>query len=140
MPGQAQGALARLRWANPRNPESGIWQRHGALSTKVMTDRPGLALRGDIDEETYPILVGALNRIPRDDGSLHVDLSAVTFCDLAGLRAIIGLASTSTPVILHGVPRTLHTVMEILGWDQEPGLVIAKRQHRDPVQGGAGAG
>jgi anti-anti-sigma regulatory factor len=127
--GQAHGTLARVRWTNVRNPELGIWQGHGALRTAVMTDRRGLALGGDIDEETHPALVEALNHIPRDNDRLHVDLSAVTYCDLAGLRAIIQLADVDVPLILHGVSRTLRTVMEILGWDQEPGLVISKRQH-----------
>ena len=91
-----------------------------------------LVLSGDIDEETYPALIEALSRIPRDSAGLHVNLSAVTFCDLAGLRAILRLAESTTPVILHGVPRTVVTVMKILGWDQQPGLVISKRQHACP--------
>ncbi len=88
-----------------------------------------LVLSGDIDEETYPALIEALSRIPRDNAGLHVDLSAVTFCDVAGLRAIVRLAESTTPVILHGVPGTLLTVIKILGWDQQPGLVVSKRQH-----------
>lgn len=88
-----------------------------------------LVLGGDIDEDTYPALIEALSRIPRDNAGLHVDLSAVTFCDLAGLRAIVMLAESATPVILHGVSGTLLTVMKILGWDQQPGLVVSKRQH-----------
>lgn len=93
-----------------------------------------LVVSGDIDEETYPALIEALSRIPRDNAGLRVDLSAVTFCDLAGLRAIVRLAESTTPVILHGVPRTLLTVMKILGWDQQLGLVISKRQHSMPVR------
>jgi anti-anti-sigma regulatory factor len=91
-----------------------------------------LVLDGDIDEETYPALIEALSHIPRDNASLHVDLSAVTFCDLAGLRAIVRLAGLTTQVILHGLPRPLCTVMKILGWDQEAGLVISKCQHDVP--------
>ena len=91
-----------------------------------------LVLSGDIDEETYPALIEALSRIPRDSAGLHVDLSAVTFCDLAGLRAIVRLAESTTPVILHGVPGTLLTVMKILDWDHEPGLVVSERQHACP--------
>jgi ABC-type transporter Mla MlaB component len=96
-----------------------------------------LVLSGDIDEETYPVLIEALSRIPRDNAGLHVDLSAVTFCDLAGLRAIVRLAESTTAVTLYGVPRTVLTVMKILGWDQQPGLVVSKRrQHRMPVPEG----
>jgi ABC-type transporter Mla MlaB component len=121
---------------NGRIPQLGTWHSRGALRIAVMRDPRGLALGGDIDEETYPALVEALDRIPPDHASLHVDLSAVTFCDLPGLRAIVRLADTSTPVILHGVPRPLRTVMKILGWDQEPGLVISKCQHGTPGRGG----
>jgi anti-anti-sigma regulatory factor len=93
-----------------------------------------LVLGGDIDEDTHPALIEALSRIPRDNAGLHVDLSAVTFCDLAGLRAIVRLAESTTPVILHGVSGTLLTVMKIVGWDQQPGLVISKSQPSRPVR------
>src|ERR1700723_1054944 len=91
-----------------------------------------LALSGDIDEETYPALIEALSRIPRDNAGLHVDLSEVTFGDVAGRRAIVGLAESTTPVTLCGPSRTLLTVMKILGWDQQPGLAVSKRQHACP--------
>ena len=91
-----------------------------------------LVLDGDIDEETYPALIEALHHLPRDNASLHVDLSAVTFCDLAGLRAIIRLAGPTTQVTLDGVPGPLRTVMKILGWDQEPALVISTCEHAAP--------
>ena len=92
-----------------------------------------LVLSGDIDEDTYPALIEALSRIPRDSAGLHVDLSAVTFCDLAGLRAIVRLAESTTPVTLHDLPGTLLAVMKILGWDQQPGLVVrAAAQHARP--------
>jgi ABC-type transporter Mla MlaB component len=91
-----------------------------------------LVLSGDIDEETYPALIEALSRMPRDHAGLHVDLSEVTFCDVAGLRAIVGLAESTTPVILHGVPGTLLTVMKILGWDQQRGIAVSRRQHACP--------
>jgi anti-anti-sigma regulatory factor len=92
-----------------------------------------LVLSGDIDEETYPALIEALSRLLRDNAGLHVDLSAVTFCDLAGLRAIVGLAESTRPVTLRGASGTLLTVMKILGWDQQPGLVVSKHQHSMPA-------
>jgi anti-anti-sigma regulatory factor len=132
-PGAAQPATAP-----PAMPQHRQWLMVTLPGEIEVTDdgqvHDTLVLGGDIDEETYPALIEALSRIPRDGAGLHVDLSAVSFCDLAGLRAIVRLAESTTPVILHGVPGTLLTVMKILGWDQQPGLVISKRQHSTPVR------
>jgi ABC-type transporter Mla MlaB component len=126
-------AAAQPATASPAMPQHRQWLVVTLPGEIEVTDdgqvHDTLVLSGDIDEETYPALIEALSRIPRDSAGLHVDLSAVTFCDLAGLRAIVRLTEGTTPVILHGVPRTLLTVMKILGWDQQPGLVVSKRQH-----------
>ena len=103
-------------------------------------DHDTLVLGGDIDEDTYPALLEALNHVPRNSAALCVDLAAVTFCDLAGLWAIVRLAESAAPVILHGVPGPLRAVMEILGWDEQPGLVISQGQHGMPAQACAWTG
>ena len=53
------------------------------------------------------------------------------YCDLAGLRAIVRLASpgggsTGRPVVLHKMPEQLRAVLEIIGWDAIPGLTVAE--------------
>jgi ABC-type transporter Mla MlaB component len=113
-----------------RNRQVGPWQAHGALRTATMSYPPGLAMGGDIDEETYCALIEALFKVTGNTAGVHIDLSAVNFCDLAGLHSIIRLSDATLPVILHGVPAPLRTVMRVLGWDDTPGLVISKRQHR----------
>ena len=133
--GAAAAQPATARPAMPQHGQRLVVAPPGEVN--VVKDGQGyatLVLSGDIDEETYPALLEALGRIPRDGAGLHVNLSAVTFCDVAGLRAVVRLAESTTPVILHGVPGTLLTVMKILGWDQQPGLVISKRQHCMPVR------
>lgn len=97
------------------------------MRTIRTTDPPGLALSGDIDEETYPALVRALSKIPRGRAGIHVDLSAVEFCDLAGLRAILQLPGEGIPVVLYDVPERLLNLMAILGWDNTPGLTVTAR-------------
>lgn len=48
---------------------------------------PGqLVLAGDIDEVSYAGLVAALTEVM---GEIHLDLAAVPYCDLAGLRAFV---------------------------------------------------
>ena len=113
-----------------RNRQVGPWQPHGALRTATMSYPPGLAMGGDIDEETYSALIEALYKLAVNPAGVHIDLSAVKFCDVAGLHSIIQLAGVGLPVFLDGVPAPLRTVMRILGWDGTPGLVISKRQHR----------
>lgn len=133
----AQPATAQLSMPQHR-PRLLIWLP-GEMDITNYGLVPGtLILDGDIDEETYPALMEALSSIPRDNPRLHVDLAAVTFCDLAGLRAIVRLAGPATQVILHEVPKTLRIVMKILGWDQEPGLVISGGQQDAPGRGASG--
>lgn len=141
----AGAAAARPATAPPATPQHPQPLAVIMLPGEIDTSNDGqvhdmLVLGGDIDEETYPALIEALNHVPRDNASLHIDLSDVTFCDLAGLRAIVWLADTTMPVMLHGVPRPLRTVMEILGWDQRPGLVISKPEHGRPARRCAWAG
>lgn len=102
----------------------GQFRCSGALRMVLMSYPPGLAIGGDVDEVTYPALVKALGEVARGRGEVHVDLTAVEFCDLAGLRAIVGLATARRTVVLHGLPAQLQTVLGILGWDGTPGLVI----------------
>jgi anti-anti-sigma factor len=100
----------------------------GVLRMTATSSPPGLAIAGEIDESTYPALVGKLKELagPAD---IHLNLAGVEYCDLAGLRAIIRLADASLGshgrrVVLHEVPQHLRTVLGIVGWDSTPGLAI----------------
>jgi anti-anti-sigma factor len=100
-----------------------------ALRITEMGSPTGLVLAGEIDEDTYPALVAKLNELAIGVPEIHFDLAGLEYCDLAGLRAIIRLASTGHDehvkrVVLHDVPWRLQTVLRIVGWDSTPGLVI----------------
>jgi ABC-type transporter Mla MlaB component len=90
-------------------------------------------ITGDIDEFTYPRLITALAGLADGNGDIHLDLAAVQYCDLAGLRALIRLSTghedrpdhAGRRVILRGLPAHLNTMLHILGWDSMPGLVLA---------------
>jgi len=91
---------------------------------------PGLVIAGEIDESSYRRLLRGLAALdPR--GDVHIDLSGVEFCDLAGLRAIVCVteASAGDPVpghlTLHAVPDRLRRILQILGWDDMPGVGFA---------------
>jgi ABC-type transporter Mla MlaB component len=101
----------------------------GVLRITVMSSPPGVAIAGEIDESTYLALVGKLAEFAGGTAEFHVSLAGVEYCDLAGLRAIVRLASVSRDgagrrVVLHDVPRQLRTALRILGWDATPGLVV----------------
>ena len=96
----------------------------GALRMALTDYPPGLAIGGDVDEAAYPALVEMLGEVARGRDAVHVDLSAVEFCDLAGLRAIVRLATAGRTVVVHGLSAQHRTVLGILGWDDAPGLVI----------------
>lgn len=98
----------------------------------------GLVIAGDIDEFTYPRLSAALAGLADGGVDIHLDLAAVQYCDLVGLRALIRLSAghddrpdhAGRRVILHGQPAHLKTVLQILGSDSMPGLVLAGAQGR----------
>ena len=91
-----------------------------------------LRLAGDMDEATRADLVAALDRFADEPGDIHIDLAGVDFCDVTSLRAFVLLshASHQSPdqpgrrVILHQPPAELKNLLQILGWDSTPGLVI----------------
>ena len=100
----------------------------GVLRITAIGNPPGLAIAGEIDEDTYPALLRKLEELAGSD-EIHLNLAGVEYCDLAGLRAIIRLAGAgrgtdSRRVVLHEIPPQLRTVLSVLGWDSTPGLLI----------------
>jgi hypothetical protein len=113
----------------------------GVLRITATDDPPGLAIAGEIDESTYSGLVSALDKLTGDPAEIHVNLTEVSYCDLAGLRAIVRITGAQSNgatgggtgaggdgvnrrVVLHGVPRPLEAVLRIVGWDAIPGLAL----------------
>ena len=58
----------------------------GPLRITDMDSMPGLVIAGEIDEDTYPVLVARLNDLAAGAPEFHFDLAGVEYCDLAGLR------------------------------------------------------
>ena len=108
----------------------------GVLRITNTADPPGLAIAGEIDESTYAGLIAALGKLTHGAAEVHVSLGGVSYCDLAGLRAIVcvtgagGAAGNgdgdgdARRVVLHEVPPQLATVLRIVGWDSTPGLAL----------------
>jgi len=108
----------------------------GVLRITSTSNPPGLTFEGEIDESTYPGLVQALQASTSDRAEIHLSLGGVSYCDLAGLRAIVCATGASDceasgnghgdarRVVLHEVPPQLVTVLQIVGWDAIPGLAL----------------
>jgi anti-anti-sigma regulatory factor len=99
----------------------------------VFTSPPAtLQLAGDIDEWTFSDLTEILARTAAAGAPrIHVDLADVEYCDVAGLRAIISLASgpgddwaAGQEIVFTHLPGPLQRVLRILGWDAAPGVTL----------------
>ncbi len=85
----------------------------------------GLKLTGEIDAGNAHLVERALLEHAPGGGSLHVDLTELSFCDVAGIRALVSCAQTpegNRRLILHGVPAQIERVMNVMGWAELPGL------------------
>ena len=128
----------------------------GVLRVTATDDPPGLAIAGEIDESTYPGLVSALDKLMNGPAEIHVSLTQVSYCDLAGLRAIVRMTGAdgsgpgggaegsgnggSRRVVLHGVSRPLKAVLQIVGWDSIPGLALDQPDSGIPPRSAGGPG
>ncbi len=113
----------------------------GVLRITSTDDPPGLVIAGEIDESTYPGLIAALDRFTEGPPEIHFSLGGVSYCDLAGLRAIVCATGTAgngaggaRRVVLHQLPPPA-SVLRIVGWDSTPGLALD--QPGGPEGGGA---
>jgi anti-anti-sigma regulatory factor len=103
--------------------------------------QPRLIIVGEVDESGYPLLLQGLAALDRH-GDVHIDLGGIEFCDLAGLRAIVCVgrldedASPGRCVCLHAVPPRLRKILNILGWDDMPGITFDEEPLAAPPQAG----
>jgi ABC-type transporter Mla MlaB component len=95
------------------------------------TDPLHFVLTGELDMCSAPDLTSALAGAGGSAGVLHLDLGDVRFCDLAAMRAILGLTLASghqqhraRPVVLHHVPAQALRLLTLTGWDTLPGVSI----------------
>ncbi|MER5688945.1 STAS domain-containing protein [Streptomyces sp. NPDC002205] len=87
----------------------------------------GLRFEGEIDLCSRDLLAEVLDSaIQFDSGDLHVDLTGVTFIDVAGIRMMTTVAKTLSRdgrrLLLHDTPRGARRVIHLLGWETTPGL------------------
>jgi anti-sigma B factor antagonist len=86
-----------------------------------------LALAGDLDLTTRPDLLAAVEKV-RDVTAIHLDCAELRFCDATGVSALLearerALADgvTLTLVNLHGLPRRVLTICDVIALLTGPG-------------------
>lgn len=88
----------------------------------------GLRFEGEIDVCSWDLLAAALNTaVQFGSGDLHVDLTDVTFIDVAGIRIMTTVAKKLSReghrLLLHAPPPGVHRVIQVMGWETTPGLM-----------------
>jgi anti-sigma B factor antagonist len=80
-----------------------------------------LAVRGEIDAHSAPVLAERLAQLSADDGDVLIDLSDVTFMDSSGLRVLIELsqrvATAPNGLVLQSPSQTVMHLFEVAGLD-----------------------
>jgi STAS domain len=87
-----------------------------------------VSLSGEVDAANAELVAGALAQGLAGQGDRHLDLSGLLFCAVGGLRAMVRAARGVEPggrVLVHGMPAHLQRAMRLVGWAEQPSLVLA---------------
>ena len=108
----------------------------GLLRITRTVDPPRLHLIGEVDASNVDALTGALRSEQRARSDIDLDLGGLTFCDLSGIRAIVGTALTlpaGRRLVLHRTPPHVRKTLGIVGWADIPSLSGLAPEAMDPV-------
>ena len=135
-PGPASPSGRVISPGSPQPPQLGdeppVYDDGVLRITRIPVSGPGprpvsgYALAGEIDESTVCGLAAKLAELAANLDEVHLDLGALAYSDLAGLRVIVQLAAGRRRVVLHRLPPHLRAVLAIVGWDTAPGLEFAR--------------
>jgi len=106
--------------------EGPVYADKHLLVTRTATP-PGVRFAGEIDMTNSDEVMKGLKIAFPDGGDHHLDLSALSFCDISGIRALVEIATElgdGSRLLLHGLPDQLQTVMRVTGWSDMPNLSI----------------
>jgi anti-sigma B factor antagonist len=84
-----------------------------------------LLLTGELDIATAPALERLMRDLMRDpETAVVLDVSALTFCDLAGLRVLTATYG-GTRISLHGAQPSLERMLELTGAERPVSVTAA---------------
>ncbi|MEV4869346.1 STAS domain-containing protein [Streptomyces syringium] len=95
--------------------------RHGVLDIRPCADRPGIAASGEISLTSQTEWEGALEGLLSRGGDAYLELSDVTFVDVAGTSALARAAQRLGPagrrIVVHEPPPSLRRALEMFWSD-----------------------
>jgi anti-anti-sigma regulatory factor len=96
---------------------SGVVAAAPALTVSPLTTRSGLRVAGEVGLATHHVWERALERAVHEDGDVyHLELSAVTFIDVAGAGALAAAAQEfgeGRRMVLDHPPHALRRVLDM---------------------------
>jgi anti-anti-sigma factor len=87
----------------------------------------GLRFSGEVDMTNSNAVIRSLMAAFPEAGNPHLDLSALIFCDISGIRALVDAAESlgaGRHLMLHGLPSQIEDVIRVTGWSDLPSLVL----------------
>ncbi|CAM5238798.1 Anti-sigma factor antagonist OS=Streptomyces alboniger OX=132473 GN=CP975_25995 PE=4 SV=1 [Streptomyces alboniger] len=99
------------------------------LTVSPLTTRSGLRVSGEVGLSTHEVWERALEQAVREDGDVYyLELSAVTFVDVAGVGALAAAAQElgdGRRMVLHQPPPALRRVLDMF-WPDLSSIEVAK--------------
>lgn len=99
----------------------------GALRVHPLADRPGWQAVGEISLTTRPAWEQALHQLAlSDEEACHLELSAITFVDVAGVSALAAAAQglpEGRRIVLEEPPAALRRVLDMF-WPDLPTVEV----------------
>jgi anti-anti-sigma factor len=95
---------------------------------------PGLRFAGEIDISNSWAVVEAIRGGLADGAGPHLDLRAVSFCDISGIRGLLIVArelGDGRRLLLHGLPAQIENVITVTGWTDMAGLHLCACEIED---------
>lgn len=103
--------------------------RSSLLNVERVREPLGLRLVGDVDSFTVSIVASALRALLTEGRDIHLELSGLQFMDVAGLELLVSTAGEmgdGRNLVLHALSPHLWHIMELVGWDSAPGLLLVE--------------
>ncbi|MDQ7810828.1 MEDS domain-containing protein [Amycolatopsis sp. A133] len=101
------------------------------LARTLQNGRLTLRVIGVVDHRTTGALASALETVSTWPGDVRVDMTQLEFIDLAGMRALAqaaGRLGNGQRMHVANLAELLCRVISVVGWDDEPALVVTPRE------------